>query len=277
MPQISQESVPAQPPVSGDDFVDQYYKLLTAPEPPLAERTATAETERDPRLIELFAPHLTRQEAASQRPEKPESDEQTDSQSHVAEYSRLLAGDLPKPETLSERLKREALEAKYATPTEPQRQDAYVRLREAIRDPNIKDILDTYAPTGSDLSPESLVDTIRTSADIRYELGSYFLREKIPRLRREHSHTLPERLHGNSGKTPNHKGYGLSTMNSPEYAAVLALSMLDGTFERVGRTGDPIHRLDNGRVELGQHRAAAAVLLAADPYKPNLIEETLFR
>ncbi|MBC7746562.1 hypothetical protein H7Y40_01115 [Pedobacter sp.] len=50
-------------------------------------------------------------------------------------------------------------------------------------------------------------------------------------------------------------------MTSREYASLLALSMLDGTFKAARAAHDPIFIGKSGVVELGQHRYAAHLLL----------------
>src|SRR5487761_1570224 len=72
---------------------------------------------------------------------------------------------------------------------------------------------------------------------------------------------MPDRVVRNTGKSPDKGGYPISSMTSREYAALLALAMLDGTFnDRKVSSTDSIKEA-NGQVAQGQHRSAALRVL----------------
>ena len=83
---------------------------------------------------------------------------------------------------------------------------------------------------------------------------------------------LPDRLIRNQQKRPGYRGYdAVPDLSGREYATLLALSMLDGTF-KPSRTGDAIEVSKYGDVLQGQHRYAALKLLGLDtsPYTEYL-------
>lgn len=243
-------------------FAHFFEKRKPADIGPGSELTAPNETERNTRVEELFAPRLTNSE-------RPKIDPKQTSDSDF--YTRLLKGEpaLQTAETYQEKLKREAEDAKYITePTDEQKRTAWGRLHEAESDLVIEAIISKYVTREGPRDPVSVTDTLRTNADLRYELGSYLLRDKLPKIAREQPHDIPSRVFVGGQKSPNHRGYAhLGHINSREYAVILALSMLDGTFSDPG-IGDPIERNSKGYIELGQHRAAAEVLLS--PIRRNI-------
>lgn len=98
---------------------------------------------------------------------------------------------------------------------------------------------------------EDMAGILYEDEELRVDLGMHLL-EKIKTLS-----YLPSRFYGTATKNPNYVGY--RNMTSHEYAAVLALSMLDGTF-KAPSSGDPIES-DYGDIVRGQHRYAAMMLL----------------
>lgn len=75
---------------------------------------------------------------------------------------------------------------------------------------------------------------------------------------------LPSRIQANTRKGPKVAGYPYD-VSSRNYAVLLALSMLDGTFHgQLNPEGDEIEYDANGRAVVGQHRAAALQLLEND-------------
>lgn len=101
--------------------------------------------------------------------------------------------------------------------------------------------------------PHQMAEALRTDKELRLAVGKELLVEANIRAK---AGELPYQLQHDSGKTPTIDGYpeGLS---SREYAALLALSMLDGTFKRELTGGD------EPGLRGGQHRTAAEQLLAA--------------
>lgn len=132
---------------------------------------------------------------------------------------------------------------------------------------NIKSIIDEYAPydveTGFD-GFKKTINEIRKNHLLRCRLLEFFGR-KLEVMRQLSPDDLPERVkHNDPGnlKHPNHPGYP-DKMTSPEYAAVLALSMIDGSFNpELEENIEPGRRKD-GTPIYGQHREAAHVVLAS--------------
>lgn len=122
-------------------------------------------------------------------------------------------------------------------------------------DPTVKRIIAEFSEGATQTT--DLVNNIRTNPRLRERLALYFM-DKI----KLNLNDMPERVQRDAQKKPNHKGYEkLSYTTSREYASLLALSMLDGTFKFEATKTDPIVRDGNGEVEVGQHRAAAEILL----------------
>ncbi|MCB9819776.1 hypothetical protein H6796_00500 [Candidatus Nomurabacteria bacterium] len=127
-----------------------------------------------------------------------------------------------------------------------------------ISDPKIKEIIRSSA--GDLWREEEMQEVLRKNDTVRLELGLYLL-DKF-----ESVSYLPRRVMLDSEKNGNHAGYE-SGLSSREYAALLALSMLDGSFNYSSTRHDPINRR-YGDVESGQHRYAAAQVLGLEktPY-----------
>ena len=132
---------------------------------------------------------------------------------------------------------------------------------------NIKSIIDEYAPydveTGFD-GFKKTINEIRKNHLLRCRLLEFFGR-KLEVMRQLSPDDLPERVkHNDPGnlKHPNHPGYP-DKMTSPEYAAVLALSMIDGSFNPELEENIESDRRKDGTPIYGQHREAAHVVLAS--------------
>ncbi|MDQ3065309.1 MAG: hypothetical protein M3Q36_03505 [bacterium] len=112
-------------------------------------------------------------------------------------------------------------------------------------DPRIKELVVGGA--------EELRDTVRNNGEVREALAGYLLAKigKVPHM--------PHRVTFNEPKSPNVPGYATYKIPGQEYAVLLALSMLDGSFQ--GDGADTI--LMHGKTaEQGQHRFAARLLLS---------------
>lgn len=98
---------------------------------------------------------------------------------------------------------------------------------------------------------------LRENPELRVKLGGYLL-EKIRTL--DH---VPDRFSQleRTLKSPAHPGYADLQLTSEEYSAMLALSMLDGTFKWEKTRHDPIIVNQYGEGELGQHRLVALMAL----------------
>ena len=137
----------------------------------------------------------------------------------------------------------------------------------ALAGTNIKSIIDEYAPydveTGFD-GFKKTINEIRKNHLLRCRLLEFFGR-KLEVMRQLSPDDLPERVRyddpGNL-KHPNHPGYP-DKMTSPEYAAVLALSMIDGSFNPELEENIESDRRKDVTPIYGQHREAAHVVLAS--------------
>lgn len=208
-----------------------------------------SELPRNPRLEKIFAPRV----AAETAPQPQEDDEN--------EYDFLFEEDEAVYE--QKRLARIAKDAaaseqkgRLPKVTEQSRDESALKIGEARSwDHKIKEIFDRHQEKLGPKDRWELADELRTNADLRYDLGSYFL-DKIE----DKWHKMPERVRRDTQKNPNHPTYAhLNGLRSREYAALLALSMLDGTFHEPKH--DPIDYDKHGEATLGQHRAAALELL----------------
>jgi hypothetical protein len=131
--------------------------------------------------------------------------------------------------------------------TEQSLQDATMAYRFA--DADVKDIVRNY--TSKDAwREEDMAKLVQENEELRTELGIHLLTKL-----HEMTH-LPGRFSTSETKNPNYRGY--RKMTSHEYAAVLALSMLDGTFKK--SQGDSIES-DYGEIIRGQHRWGAHMAL----------------
>jgi hypothetical protein len=129
------------------------------------------------------------------------------------------------------------------------------KILEGKLDPRVMHIVAEYAPNAANI--EELIDTIRNNAELRLALAELFL-NKID----NNIGSMPERIVRNGQKKPNHLGYKhLQYISTREYAALIALSMLDGTFKEAATKADGIRMGDDGKPVVGQHRYAAELLL----------------
>lgn len=137
----------------------------------------------------------------------------------------------------------------------------------ALAGTNIKSIIDEYAPydveTGFD-GFKKTINEIRKNHLLRCQLLKFF-GGKLEVMRQLSPDDLPERVkHNDPGnlKHPNRPGYP-DKMTSSEYAAVLALSMLDGSFDPDSEDDMESGTRNDGTPIYSQHREAAHVVLAS--------------
>lgn len=209
------------------------------------------ETARDQRLEKLFAPF----------PDKPLGTAAgftpyAEPRSYVLEN-----GDVDISEAMSHAASETARRQRVQVATEQTKQASAIRLGEAsAADPSIARIIQKHQKEGVPEDILSLVDRLRTNVDLRYDLGEYLL-GKVARL----APTMPDQVRNNARKRPDHFGYEhVPGFRSQEYTTLLALKMLDGTFDDARNPGDkivPPSTSDGG----GQHRYAAQQLLKATP------------
>lgn len=118
-------------------------------------------------------------------------------------------------------------------------------------------------PEGT-LDPRVIMNNIRSSYLTRCRLFEY-LTFSLDTLARVNPGALADRVRSNSEgnlKTPNHLGgdYYKDRMRSREYAVVLAIAMIDGSFD-VDRQDKIITHYRDGKGRCGMHRDSARVLL----------------
>ena len=130
---------------------------------------------------------------------------------------------------------------------------------------NIKSIIDEYAPYGVETDFDGFkktINEIRKNHELRCRLLEFF-QKKLEVIRQLSPDDLPERVRyddpGNL-KHPNHPGYP-DKMTSSEYAAVLALSMIDGSFDPDSEDDMESDTRKDGTPICGQHREAAWKIL----------------
>ena len=128
-------------------------------------------------------------------------------------------------------------------------------LSTTAEDGRVREIFEAYN-SGHYVGDVQAAEMLRTNNELRVAIGEYFI-DKIATM----GHQMPARVYDNGMKTPQARGYGGAEMTSREYASLLALSMLDGTFKAARAAHDPILVGESGVVELGQHRYAAHLLL----------------
>ena len=107
------------------------------------------------------------------------------------------------------------------------------------------------------ISAKDIPRALRMDLDLRLSVGTHLI-DKISRLIAE----LPWRIQNNTQKNPNEGGYEeLGYLTSREYTALLALSMLDGSFSSQREGSDTITYDPERGDGLGQHRYAARKIL----------------
>jgi hypothetical protein len=143
-------------------------------------------------------------------------------------------------------------------PTAETRAAALDRLRIAAQaDVDLSRILNEES-AGLGLTDQmQTVDALRLVPDFRLRIGTY-LRSKIDRY--ADAGWMPDRISKNDEKADVVDGYPIRKMRSRDYATLVALSMIDGTFnqERIGPAGQV--EINEDSVQ-GQHRLGALRVL----------------
>ncbi len=127
-------------------------------------------------------------------------------------------------------------------------------------DSAIAEILRTVDGTNPD--SHTAAKLVRGDEKIRLALAEYFLAKLDCNM-----DSLPSRIRDNTPKNPPMRGYVPpgETIPSRELAVLIALSMIDGSFDWSRTSADGIKYSSNGQVEFGQHRHTALVLLSNSP------------
>lgn len=136
--------------------------------------------------------------------------------------------------------------------TDESRKDAALAYQ--LSDREVKAIVEKYA-TPERWRTEDMHELIRENNKLRVELGEYIL-QKLE----SSSIALPDRVLRNGQKSINYTGYDYPNVSSHEAVALIALSMLDGTFKRTPHDPVEIDEITESVVR-GQHRWTAANIL----------------
>jgi hypothetical protein len=137
-------------------------------------------------------------------------------------------------------------------------ESAQKTLEKSVADDGLlRSIIDEYAQS------DNIIDELRGNHPLRCAVLNHF-QEKLYRLRIDRPQELPERVRWDSPgnlKKPNSDGYPVDSMLSSEYVSLLALAMIDGSFDSSRADTTVSHRRHDGTPGVGQHRDAARILL----------------
>lgn len=128
------------------------------------------------------------------------------------------------------------------------------------------EIITDYLAEHNQLKNVDTVQVIREDQNLRTLISEYLFTKLQVMIT-----DMPERVRKNTNKTPGYPGYeAFGPLTSEEYVILLALSMLDGTFNYDSE--DAVNRTYSGptyEVKHGQHRTAAELLLGITPRNNN--------
>ena len=130
--------------------------------------------------------------------------------------------------------------------------------------PFLMQIINPEGALDSEVDSKEIMNNIRSSYLTRCRLFEY-LTSRLNDLAVDNPRALADRVRSNSEgnlKTPNHLGddYYKDRMRSREYAVVLAIAMIDGSFD-VDRQDEVVTHYRDGKGRCGMHRDSARVLL----------------
>ena len=130
--------------------------------------------------------------------------------------------------------------------------------------PFLMQIINPEGALDSEVDSKEIMNNIRSSYLTRCRLFEY-LTSRLNDLAVDNPRALADRVRSNSEgnlKTPNHLGddYYKDRMRSREYAVVLAIAMIDGSFD-VDRQDKMVTHYRVGRERSGMHRDSARALL----------------
>lgn len=130
--------------------------------------------------------------------------------------------------------------------------------------PFLMQIINPEGALDSEVDSKEIMNNIRSSHLTRCRLFEY-LTSRLNNLAADNPRALAERvLHNSKGnlKIPNHLGgdYYKDRMRSREYTVVLAIAMMDGSFN-VDRQDEVVTHYRDGKGRCGMHRDSARVLL----------------
>ena len=130
--------------------------------------------------------------------------------------------------------------------------------------PFLMQIINPEGALDSEVDSKEIMNNIRSSYLTRCRLFEY-LTSRLNDLAVDNPRALADRVRSNSEgnlKTPNHLGddYYKDRMRSREYAVVLAIAMIDGSFD-VDRQDKMVTHYRGGRERSGMYRDSARALL----------------
>ena len=130
--------------------------------------------------------------------------------------------------------------------------------------PFLMQIINPEGALDSEVDSKEIMNNIRSSYLTRCRLFEY-LTSRLNDLAVDNPRALADRVRSNSEgnlKTPNHLGddYYKDRMRSREYAVVLAIAMMDGSFN-VDRQDKMVTHYRGGKERSGMHRDSARALL----------------
>lgn len=219
-----------------------------------------ASPEKNPKLARIFAPY--------QAPKMPESSVSSDDY-----YSAMISGDdeqfarmqdIRRQEDEQNAPLRKAKEDYDRLVNKDTEEYSEEQLRNTLRyETDLKAILAKAGHT--EISP-AMVTALREDADLRYEVGGYFL-DKLNTMARLAPGDFGPRVAADSQKVNAYvKIEGMPTTSSREYAVWLALAKISGMFNyKVERDTDDERYDESGRVNNAQHRNAANQVLFSSP------------
>lgn len=204
--------------------------------------------EREPRLVELFKSEASPELMESADEGKYDFLFDPDQEQYLQCMQQHAADRSPRPFARSE----EAIEAAS---------DVVAQMRNG--DSGIREIIYHYRLDND--SDQKISHLLYEDNDMRYDVGRYLL-DKLENdlIVRPNQYGL--RIRDNTEKKPGARTLPRDDVTSREYAVLLALAKLDGTYE-AAREQDTIKRDERGEPVLGQHRAAADSLLEAPGHR----------
>lgn len=128
--------------------------------------------------------------------------------------------------------------------------------------PFLMQIINPEGALDSEVDSKAIINNIRASHLTRYRLFEY-LTSSLDRLEVVNPGALADRVLRNSEdnlKAPNGGNYCAGKMRSREYTVVLAIAMMDGSFN-VDRQDKMVTHYRGGRERSGMHRDSARALL----------------
>lgn len=198
-----------------------------------------------PRQRRLFAPRI-------------EDEDQTPA--HENDYLSLVLGTNDESSLTIDAARRgKSMDGRWAVTEQSERAAISKLAMAASADYQVGGIVDAYRARHDNINFADVPEAIRTDDELRGQLAEHFLAKVDAK-----ADAMPDRVRYNDRlKRPTITGYeDFKDMTSREYAVLLALAKVDGTFKPNLEETDPVDRTGIGDgVFRGQHRVAADILL----------------